>query len=164
MNEMARFKIPGTFIADRVTLTTEEVAYGRRWGWLDDHSTVQVLLAKLQGGGKLSEAEERWALALADEVEGGNLPDISAEGSDDSPEVIAVWVYLSVARLSESIPVRQQLFDIIEELYADFGYPEEMEGFVKYMPPPAGGRVGIAGMTERLDSFLKVADAFYRNR
>ncbi|MFI5753962.1 DUF2247 family protein [Streptomyces sp. NPDC051569] len=164
MNEMARFKIPGSFIAGRMTLTATEVAYGRRWGWLDDHSSVQILLAKLQEGGELSEAEERWALALPEEVRCGDLPDISASNADDSPEVTAVWVYLSMAWLHENVPARQQLFDIIEELYADFGYPEEIEGFVKYMPPPPGGRAGIPGMTERLESFLRAADAFYRNR
>ncbi|MFT2016424.1 DUF2247 family protein [Streptomyces sp. 796.1] len=161
---MARFKVPGSFIVGRVTLTASEVAYGRRWGWLDDHSTVQIILAKLQQGGELSEAEKRWALALPEEILRGGLPDISAGSADESPEVAAVWVYLSVAWLCENVSVRRQLFDAIEQLYADFDYPEEVEGFVQYMPPPPGGRAGTPGMTERLESFLRAAGSFCGNR
>ncbi|WP_329532779.1 hypothetical protein OG568_21595 [Streptomyces sp. NBC_01450] len=40
--------------------------------------------------------------------------------------------------------------------------PEEMEGFVKYVPVPPAGRSGISGMIERLDSFPKSSEEPYR--
>ncbi|MEU5630067.1 DUF2247 family protein [Streptomyces rishiriensis] len=161
---MAKFKIPGSFIVERVDLTTGEVAYGKHWGWLDDPSVVQIYLHKMQAGRPLLEVEERWALALSEEIRSGDLPDLPPEDLGDPHELSAVWIYLSLAWLRQSGLSDQQLFDAIEELYADFEYPEEMEGFVKYMPPPPGGKGGFAGMAERLESFLRYSEDLYRRR
>jgi hypothetical protein len=108
--------------------------------------------------------EERWALALSEEIRSGDLPDLSSEDLGDSRELSAVWIYLSLAWLHQSGLSEQQLFNVIEELYSDFEYPEEMEGFVKYMPPPPGGKGGISGMAERLEAFLRYSEDLYRQR
>ncbi|BBC32859.1 hypothetical protein SGFS_041530 [Streptomyces graminofaciens] len=164
MNAMAKFKIPGSFVVDRVDLTTREVAYGKHWGWLDDSAIVQIYMRKMQAGRPLLDVEERWALALSEEIRSGDLPDLSSEDLGDSRELSAVWIYLSLAWLHQSGLSEQQLFNVIEELYSDFEYPEEMEGFVKYMPPPPGGKGGISGMAERLEAFLRYSEDLYRQR
>ncbi|MER7666803.1 DUF2247 family protein [Streptomyces sp. NPDC096193] len=161
---MARFKIPGSFVVDRVDLTTSEVAYGKHWGWLDDAAIVQIYMHKMQAGRPLLEVEERWALALSEDIRSGDLPELSPEGSGDSHELSAVWIYLSLSWLHQSGLSEQQLFDAIEALYSDFEYPEEMEGFVKYMPPPPGGKGGTSGMVERLETFLRHSEDLYRQR
>jgi hypothetical protein len=163
MSEMAKFKIPGGFILERVDLTTAEIAYGKRYGWLDDFSTVQIYAAKWQAGILLSEQEEEWAFALSEEIRAGSLPDLSS-GDFSSPGLVAVWIYLSLACLRLNVPIGPRLFDVIDELYSDFDYPEEMEGFVKYMPPPPGAELGRSGMIKRLDSFLRSSDDLYRRR
>ena len=164
MNVMAKFKIPGSFVVDRVDLTTREVSYGKHWGWLGDSAIVQIYMNKMRAGRPLLEVEEKWALALSEEIQSGDLPDLSFEDLGDSRELSAVWIYLSLAWLHQSGLSEQQLFNIIEELYSDFEYPEEMEGFVRYMPPPPGGKAGISGMTERLESFLSYSEDLYRQR
>ncbi|WP_158697117.1 DUF2247 family protein [Streptomyces hokutonensis] len=132
---MAKFNIPGGFVADRVDLTTGEVAYGKRWGWVDDSAIVQIYMRKMQAGRPLLNVEERWALALSEKIRSGDLPDISSEDLGDSRELSAGWIYLSLAWLYQSGLSEQKLFDVIEELYSDFEYPEEMEGFAEYIPP-----------------------------
>ncbi|MFE7465125.1 DUF2247 family protein [Streptomyces sp. NPDC057499] len=161
---MAKFKIPGSFVVDRVDLTTREVAYGKHWGWLDDSAVVQIYMRKMQAGRPLLDVEERWALALSEEIRSGDLPDLSSGDLGDSRELSAVWIYLSLAWLHQSGLSEQQLFNVIEELYSDFEYPEEMEGFVKYMPPPPGGKGGTSGMAERLEAFLRCSEDLYRQR
>jgi len=99
MNTMAKFKIPGSFVVDRVDLTTREVAYGKHWGWLDDSATAQIYAHKMRTGRPLLESEERWALALSGESGSGDLPDLSPGDLGDDRELSAVWIYLSLAWL-----------------------------------------------------------------
>ncbi|MBE1496347.1 hypothetical protein H4696_003447 [Amycolatopsis lexingtonensis] len=161
---MAKFKIPGNFVIDRVDLTAGEVAYGRRRGWLDDSAVAQIYEHKMRLGRALSGVEEKWALALSGDVASGGLPDLPLGDSGCDRELRAVWIYLSLAWIYQSNLTEDALLNVIEELYSDFEYPEEMEGFVKYMPPPVGGVGGIVGMIERLEAFLRYAEDLYRKR
>lgn len=164
MNARSRFNIPANFVVDRVDLKASEIAYGKRKGWLNDSDIVAIYLHKMQAGQLLSKVEESWALALSEDVRVGNVPELEFEAQGNSREVDKVWIYLSLAWLRHRVLNEQKLFDIIDDLYSDFDYPEEMEGFVKYMPCPPGGREGVSGMMERLELFLKRSEDLYRQR
>lgn len=42
--------------------------------------------------------------------------------------------YILLLEIQENITDNQDLLDEIENIYADFGYPSDMEGFIPYMP------------------------------
>ena len=50
------------------------------------------------------------------------------------------WLYLVLAWLYEQRDSVDDPLGIVEQIYADFGHPEEMSSFVRYMPPTDGYR------------------------
>jgi hypothetical protein len=71
------------------------------------------------------------------------------------PELSArKWLYLV---LKATYDVRQQLpdpFGTVEGIYADFGYPPAIEGFVRYMPAAIGVEAGLPAMTTGWRAYL----------
>ena len=53
---------------------------------------------------------------------------------------------------------------MIEMLYADFDYPTSIEGLVRYMPPPPGGKPGLVGLEHRWSAFIERRLAEYARR
>ncbi len=65
------------------------------------------------------------------------------------------WLYLE---LKAAYSCRDNLPDplgVVEELYADFDYPEIMDRFVRYMPPKPGDEVGIDSLMMRWQAYLR---------
>jgi hypothetical protein len=54
--------------------------------------------------------------------------------------------------------------EVIEMLYADFGYPKEIEGLVRFMPPPPGAASGHRAIEQRWENFLSRKSDQYRVR
>jgi hypothetical protein len=53
---------------------------------------------------------------------------------------------------------------VIEMLYADFGYPEEIEGLVRFMPSPPGAETGYRAVEQRWEDFVSRKSAQYGDR
>lgn len=49
-------------------------------------------------------------------------------------------------------------------LYADFGYPEEIEGLVRFMPSPPGAETGYRAVEQRWEDFVSRKSAQYGDR
>jgi hypothetical protein len=48
------------------------------------------------------------------------------------------WLYLHLAWTYQQRELIADPLGEVERIYSDFGYPEEIEGFVRYMPPKGG--------------------------
>lgn len=64
------------------------------------------------------------------------------------------WLYLELLATYELRRHLKDPFEFVEEIYADFGYPQSVAPFVRYMPPPAGAAYGLEAMTERWMQYL----------
>ena len=91
---------------------------------------------------------------LVDELE-GSCPDV--------PDPARVWLFLALAWLREQRDQYRDPFTVIEMLFADFGYPAEIENLVRFMPAPTGA-VGQGYLERQWDEYLTSAEVEYRNR
>lgn len=88
---------------------------------------------------------------------------VDADAADLSPpESVRKWIYL---QLRAAYLLRDRLTDplgIVEQIYADFDYPDAIAGFVRYMPPPPGAPVGEEALYDRWAGFLQREAAEFR--
>lgn len=163
MNDaLVKFQLPAAFVASRVSLRPNELKYGYECQWLDDAGVVGVAEAALVGGETLVAPMDELALLLSDDYD--RIPDLLSEVSDGSGSPERVWLYLTVAWVHAN---KQEIADplgVVEMLYADFGYPPEIEGFVRYMPAPPGAASGLDAIEDRWNDYLVRQQTEYSHR
>ncbi len=166
-DELIRFEIPAQFINARVRLTPGELAYGYGQGWIKDQDVVSLALAHYSQGGSDSDALDGLALLLNDELDRvRELIDEIARGIDPAElgALRAVWIYLAMAWIYEHRSNFVDPLGLVELLYADFGYPSEIEGVVRFMPGHSGASGGARGLERRWKEFLDRESVVYRCR
>jgi hypothetical protein len=67
-------------------------------------------------------------------------------------------LYLLLAYIDSCVVANQEKLDLLEDVYCDFDHPNEMSGFIRYMPmigPDLGSKdANEARMIERFKSYL----------
>jgi hypothetical protein len=163
MSDLVKFSIPAAFVIERAVLTPGELSYGHRHGWLSDADVVRVALAGYGVLDEMPQAYEELALLLSDDV--GRVPDLVRElEPGDEGESSTIWCYLALSSVFERKSEYDDPLQVVEMIYADFGYPEEIEGFVRYMPVADGDPVGEQAIYDRWRAYLRAKDAEYRAR
>lgn len=142
-----------------------DVAFGATHGLLSVEEVARYALSCID-----ESASDDVLPALLDLAYGG-LPISDAVHvceSLASPEELSAakdrWEYAAVRDvLARDVPAEQKLKDL-DDVYALFGYPEEMEDFVYYMPAREGlaeSEVGALSPRERL---LAKAEGYLRDK
>lgn len=139
---MITTKVPYDFLRHRVNLSWREVKFGLERQLItaqvaidrasdrlesSNASAEEVELASRSGGDSIAELVDR----LAD-----------AEGTP-SDDIQGKWLYLVLAWLFENRRSVKDPLAVVEEIYSDFAYPQEIAPFVRYMPmigPDLGSR------------------------
>ncbi|WP_353855654.1 DUF2247 family protein [Bacillus sp. Bos-x628] len=71
------------------------------------------------------------------------------------------WRYGITAHLKEkNEDSPEKLLDELSEVYADFGYPEDMEPFIHYMPPSDGHNPLLYSKEENINRLLSLFEEF----
>jgi hypothetical protein len=158
--------LPAEFIAARVLLLPVELARGYRLGHVSDRSVVRLAEQLLATGFPVSPHTEELALLLSADYD--RVPDLVAEIDEAEPSAPSnhteVWLYLVLAWIYEH---REEFADPlaeIETVYADFGYPEQIEGLVRYLPAPPGQSSGPGAVEARWKDFLDRQGTHYARR
>jgi hypothetical protein len=163
-HDLVKFLIPADFVLARSLPTPGEVAYGYEHGWLTAADAVRVALA---GYGTIPDppaAYEELALLLSDGL--GRVPELIADIAKSSPPEnhARIWLYLALAWTYEHRAEYPDPLSIVEQLYDDFGYPAEIERFVRFLPAPEGLPTGEEALYTRWKTYLDEANSEYRTR
>jgi len=143
MSRLVPLRFPASFVVARGLPTGAELGYGFREGWLDRRNVVEVALAKYKAGVVLVPAEEELALLLSDELD--RVEDLAAslEFSDEPDERRArFWLFLALAWLLEHRSEYDNPLRVIEMLWTDFGYPDEIRNLIGFVPAEPGELIG----------------------
>lgn len=127
------------FILQKAALTLADLQWAFDQGIIGAQAVVDVASA-LAASGDSSEV----ILALA-HLTHAELPDVRAMMAvklDDEARANAKakWLWLIVSWLYDTERDLEALFRELEQLYADYGYPEEMRPFGPYSPAYEGRR------------------------
>lgn len=142
--DIIKLKIPASFVSDRASMSWREVRFGLVNELLDPVAAIDLAVEQVA---RLKHAPSALIdLAGAD----GNDPtqglvDQLADCETERPEdeIRDKWLSLVLAWIYEHRDGYPDPLQTVEEVYADFGYPEQIAGFVRYMPmeePDLGSR------------------------
>jgi hypothetical protein len=155
--------IPSSFISERLTLTLDEMEYGLRHGWIGRQAVIELCATKFEEG-LASPREEELALALSGDA------DRLEEMIDDETPLVAerdkmrLWLYLILAWIYERRNSIGDPLGVVEMVYADFDYPDEIAHLVRYMPPLPGNDLGAAALMSEWKSYIDEETLYLRNR
>lgn len=153
------FKLPSTYIRPRAHLTWREVEFGVQNGWLTDEEAIELAIDRVTAGDDSPDAVE---LASVLPHEKYKVPEIVRRLAEREPECSKdKWLFLLLAWLYEHRDAVEDPLGVVEELYADFGYPEKIAGLVRYMPPQDPSRVGESHLMDAWERYLGTASRNY---
>lgn len=142
--DIVRLTIPYDFVRDRIPFSWRAVHFGLENELLDPDAPKELAV------GQIGEIEEPSSalLKLASASEGETNMELigqMAASEPESPEenIREMWLYLVLAWIYEHQNEYADPLQRVEEVYADFDYPERIASFVRYMPmqgPDLGSR------------------------
>ncbi|HYD50111.1 MAG TPA: DUF2247 family protein [Terriglobales bacterium] len=164
--DLIKFRIPAEFVLARVTPSASELAYGFHHGWLEPRDVVAIAVAKYDKRSPLQPAEEELALLVqqnlwrVDEL----VHRLESEDQISQEPAEKLWLFLSLAYLLDNSAAFSEPLRLVEGIYADFDYPEELQDFVRYMPLRAGDRPGPEGLLSRWRAYVERRSDHYKQR
>ncbi|HKS23233.1 MAG TPA: DUF2247 family protein [Thermoanaerobaculia bacterium] len=136
------FKLSSDFLRRWSPLTWREVEFGLQQQWLTNQTAIDLAIDRVTAADDARDVAELASVLPHEEYKVqeivGRLADRDSEYSADK------WLFLLLAWLYEHRDEIDDPLGVVEELYADFEYPEAIESFVRYMPPEDPMRVGDA--------------------
>jgi hypothetical protein len=161
-----RLKFPAAFIVEHVYPTAAELVAAYERGWIGPRDIIEVTLAKLKSGVARTAEEESIALLLSDDIDEVDalVEAIRQRISPSGFEPLRVWLYLALAWLWENRSAYGSPHRMIEEIYAQFDYPDEIEHLVDYMPVQPGARVGPDAIDDNWREYLRDQQLDYARR
>lgn len=156
---------PVSFVLERVVPTGAELAWGYRHGWVSGESAIAIALAKLEAGACLPAPEEELALLLSDHLDRVQELLEDLEFVDEPAERRArLWLFLALAYVLDRREQFEDPLGVVEDLYALFEYPDEIQGLIRYMPGPVGEPMGVDAVMQRWASWVASVGQEYRHR
>lgn len=134
---MKKFPVPYKFLCGRTDLSWSDVYWGFKAGWLEPSGVVDFAVDQIASPG-YSQLEVELAGLLPCELyevpfileKMRDSGELSEESSGDPKRkwliLLLHWFYEHRADLPDPL-------GIVEEVYAEFDYPDEMDGIVRYM-------------------------------
>lgn len=141
---MLTMKIPYAFVAGLLDLSWRDIDYGLERQLISPKVAIELAADRL--GRNASVTPEEIALAaLPDDapVIGVVKRLASTEPPCSVDEMKSRWLYIALRWLFENRTRVGDPLSLVDEMYADFEYPEEIASFVRYMPmvgPDLGSR------------------------
>lgn len=147
--DIVRLRIPYRFARQRVRLGWRDVRFGLVNELLAPEGPVELAIDQV---GELAEPPAV-LLELAGAGKGELTLELVEQLADSEPqraehEIRDRWLYLVLAWIYEHRDDDPDPLQRVEEVYADFGYPEQIGKFVRYMPMD-GSDLGSREANER---------------
>jgi hypothetical protein len=124
--------IPSAFILSKASWSLPELEWAFSNGLIGAQTVVDMANSMVEAGDDSELVLRLAGLTQAELTEVREL--LQSEASGDPHEMRAKWVWLVLSWVYENHGVEESVFDKLDALYADLGYPEEMEPFGPYAP------------------------------
>ena len=161
--EQLTLALPVEFVRARVALTWRDVRFGLDRELLDPRAVRALAMAELGAFDAPAAALSELAAAQRDEPT-RRLVDALAEAEPacDEGELRARWLYLVLAWLFQQRSQLAEPLAVVETIYANFGYPSAIEGFVQSMQATASAPTSEGTLVLRWEAYLRAASGRYR--
>jgi len=132
-----KVQIPTEYLLNKVSLKWDEILYGIDNSIIGAKTAVDFAIYYIQRSDINEPKELELAGLLKDEYyKIHNIVSSLAENDEKKSEKEKrdKWLFLILSWVYKNREQIEDPFGVVEELYADFDYPEEISEFVRYMP------------------------------
>lgn len=134
------YPIPFEFIASKLTLNWCDIKWGYDKGIITPDAPIQKAERTVLAG-SYNDTELELSFLFSDDA-----PSVttllsylcSVSGHNDDSASKKKWLFITLSWLWVNRTEFADPLMEVEAVYADFDYPQEMDGFIKYMPPADG--------------------------
>jgi hypothetical protein len=128
--------LTANFVLESAHVTWAEVVWAYKLGLIGWRTLKEFAQAALQS---TPEDDELLQLASVRKEDASKAEGLARQLASRGPELDETtaqkkWLYLLLKRLYENRSSVADPFGLVEHVYADFEYPQELEGFVRWMP------------------------------
>ena len=133
---MSNVPLPSSFVRNRVALSWREALWGLEHQLLDMPAVVELGADRLIAGSDNPAEVELASLRKSEIGEAEILLRRLAqiEPATSESEISRKWLFLRMSWIYEGKSSNEEKLGEAESVYADFGYPHEVEGFIRHMP------------------------------
>lgn len=127
-------KLPDNYIENNYIGSWKGLFVGLDKGWLSIKAAITI--AKKIASKKQNPSEKEIEVLFLDYLEENNAKSLISQLSLDQgeDEAIEEWCYIFLKWLHEFTDSSESLSNLIDYIYAELGYPEEIAHLVSYMP------------------------------
>jgi hypothetical protein len=156
---MVTASIPFHFLTRlAVPLNWSDILFGLDRGLIRRQIVIDRATSHVSGGSNSAEELELAVLHDSDDVERAVMKLASLEHASDELSSEHKWALILLAWIDKNHTTIDDPLSVIEEVYAEFGYPRALSPFVRYMPSnkPDRGSVSLneARILEELHAFV----------
>lgn len=150
--------LSGKFCCEEASwLCWGDILYGLEHGYLNSKGVVEYAVDKLS----INSPPECYELASGAEINHHEIQkcvvQLAKEECHESHFAVDSFIFLEFLWVFKNRDLYPDPLGIVEELYAEFDYPESVAPFVRYMPPEDG----VGGGNERLyENWKKMLDCY----
>jgi hypothetical protein len=132
-------------------LTWGELSYGFSQGYVGWRTAVDFAITKMEEGATEAEVLDLAMVGKEDVWKIGDiLARLATQETNARPSVKEIWLFILLRWLYENRREFQDPLMEVEEVYADFDYPEAISSFVRFLPPNDGYRPDLHTPEENL--------------
>jgi hypothetical protein len=137
-----QIRIPIEYVLQKAHPTWADLRLGLEKGFIDNSDVVQAAVEYTSQNPNANSVEIELAGLFRNET--SRVPqllgELVASSQTDNNKIEKRWLYLVLAWIYDQRESLEDPLGMVEEVHADFGYPEEVSGFVRYMQPRDGYR------------------------
>jgi hypothetical protein len=153
-----QIRIPITFVLHKLQPTWADLRFGLERALINEADVVQAAIEWVSQSPDASDSEIELAGLYRNEL--NRVPELLRELTASSEAIRATiekkWLFLLLAWLYDQKESIDDPLGKVEEVYADFGYPKEIAGFVRYMPAQDGYRPQDHTREENLNRLFRL--------
>lgn len=153
---MSIYPIPFEFIEGNVKLSWCDIKWAYEHNLIKAYVPIKEAEKKVLAG-NYSDAELNLSFLSPEQQEDImsclNVICSKVEGVDES-KIKRKWLFITLGWLWDNRGSFSEPLGEVENIYSDFGYPVEMESFIKYIPPSDGYDPSIHTYEENIERLM----------
>lgn len=144
------FSVPYGYASSKANFSWHEILFALNHGLLSSYSAVEHAMEELRSVDDYSDALVELASLNEGEPVREYVESLASLEKDTTTDTESKWLYVLLSWVYENRSDYDDALQIIEQIYADFDYPQSIESFVRYMPSDEPSLGSVEKDSERL--------------
>lgn len=144
------FSVPYDYASSKANFSWHEILFALNHELLSSYSAVEHAMEELRSVDDYSDALVELASLNEGEPVREYVENLANLEKDMATDTESKWLFVLLSWVYENRSDYNDALQVIEQIYADFDYPQSIESFVRYMPSDEPSLGSVKKDSERL--------------